>query len=518
MQILPRELQQKFQVIGEPLGEGGMGAVYKARHVDLNRVCVIKVMQGRLQNDTRARNRFLEEAKRGAESIHPNIAVVLDYFVGANGTGCIVMEYIDGENLRDLLSRSGSVEWQLVIDIGIQALSALACLHSRNIVHRDISPDNLMLTNGPGKRVVKLIDLGLTKVLEDAQAAAGTFFFMGKPSFAPPEQFGGLIDARSDIYSLGVVLYQLLTGQLPIRAPDMAGFNAAHGDGVLPRPFAESDPRGRVPEAVRRVVLRALEKDPAKRFQTAQQFADALEHAQASSVATVPELSRTRPIETSQPLPPRANRPHWFRTGVIAALTTAVIIGAVVVRMRQSSVPIIPPQRDPKIMTTAGTVVNVVPPTEPVPSTSGIETPVTKSSAAEVTEGMRLSAGGDIAAAYAAFARAAERDPSNAYAWSNLGGAAAKLGKLDEARHSYDRALAIDPQNWLAHYNLGCLFARNGNREEAFSEVARAVGQLRQQARSKAELESYIRNIRTDDALRTLRTDSRFEALLLASN
>jgi serine/threonine protein kinase len=499
MDILPRELQQKFQILGEPLGEGGMGAVYKARHLELERLCVIKVIQAHLQNNPDVRQRFLGEAKKGAQIIHPNIAMVMDFFVGSNGTACLVMEYIDGDNLRDILEKhDGPLGYAEAVAISIQALAALACLHSKNIVHRDISPDNLMLTN-EAKRVVKVIDLGIAKSLEEGSAVTG--YFIGKWAYAPPEQFRKKVDARSDIYSMGVVLYRLLTKTFPIAGKSFESFYAAHRDNVQPQPFSVTDPAGRVPESIRRLVLKALEKNPDARYQTADEFREALERSLTSAESTV----REEPV----PPTPKPKRRTSVMLSVVAAIL--VIILAVLRLMGPSAAVRLPSQ--PSSLSPAGTDITVTgtQQSSSPPGSPGVLDPT--SARAEVSLGEKLAASGNITGAYAAYHRATAADPSSAFAWANLGAAAAILGKPDEAMKSYQRSLTADPANWLAHYNLGCLLARTGRRDEAFDHLSRAVQQMRLNAKSQSQLDSFIRSVRTDEALKDLRDDPRFDAL-----
>src|SRR6185295_9228410 len=167
MGVLAKEIEATYEVLAK-MGEGGMGAVYKVRHRFFDELRVIKVMQAKMETVGPLRERFLGEAKRGKQLRHPNLAEVLDFSVAADGTSYIVMEFIDGVNLRELLARNGGpLDYRLVVPIAEQALAALGYLHSRRFVHRDISPDNLMLTDlgGPEPRV-KLIDLGIAKSLE----------------------------------------------------------------------------------------------------------------------------------------------------------------------------------------------------------------------------------------------------------------------------------------------------------------------------------------------------------------
>lgn len=295
MSVLP-EIDSRFDVL-EKLGEGGMGCVYKVRHRDLDEVQIVKTLQAHLSANEGLKNRFINEARRGMRLRHPHIAGVHDFAVCADGTGYIVMEFVEGHNLRDILHARGPLPAPMVGQIAIQALDALAYLHSEKFVHRDISPDNLMMTTtADGRLFVKLIDLGISKSLESGQKLTGTGQFLGKVSYASPEQFGGELDGRSDLYSLGVVLYNLLTNAFPFTGANNRELMTA----LLfkpPRTFAEAAPDVKVPEAVQKVVMRALEKDPNARFRDATEFCAAVEEAfDIHDVRTISAV--TRPART----------------------------------------------------------------------------------------------------------------------------------------------------------------------------------------------------------------------------
>lgn len=299
MTTLP-EIDSRFDVLAK-LGEGGMGCVYKVRHRDLDEVQIVKTLQAHLSSNEGLRERFVNEARRGMRLRHPHIAGVHDFAVCADGTGYIVMEYVHGLNLRDLLETKGPLSVPLVGMIAVQTLDALAYLHSENIVHRDISPDNLILTTtADGHPFVKLIDLGISKSLEAGQSMTGTGQFLGKVHYASPEQFGGHVDGRSDLYSLGVVLYRLLTNADPIVGDNWREIISAHLF-QPPRPFEAAAPGIEVPEAAQRVIFRALEKDPDNRYADATEFAAAVEQAFNVHDARHTRPSRTAPATTVVP-------------------------------------------------------------------------------------------------------------------------------------------------------------------------------------------------------------------------
>lgn len=486
MSLLSPEVAQTYELL-EEMGKGGMGAVYKVRHRVFGEVCVIKVMTAELQQSEALRRRFESEAQKGKQLEHPNIARVLNFFVGGNGNPHLVMEHVDGVNLAEVMRRGKPLDPHTVVAIGTQALAALGCMHSRRLIHRDISPDNLMIAkDAAGQLAVKLIDLGIAKSLEGgAPSYTDTGTFIGKFVYASPEQFGDPVDGRSDLYSMGVVLYELLTTALPITGTSFSSFAIAHAS-KPPLSFSETDPHARVPESLRAVVLKALEKLPEKRFQTAEEFAAAL-RATLSSPAVptivIPRIGKTRP--------------RFRELAAAAGLAAALLVGIGVVKWPKKAT-----QADQPPSVSSMTV------------TSAAFDATRNDKAGELLRrGQQLIVEGNARGAYDAFREAQQLDPSNAYAWTNLGAAAALLGRPDEASSAYKAALAIDGSFWLAHYNLACQYARAGQKQDALAQLESAIGHMRRQS-SPAEAETVMKNIRADGALKELRNEPRFHDLV----
>ena len=253
---------------GKPveLGRGAMGVTYKAFDVNLRCPVTLKVISQRYLGDESARLRFLREARAAASVRHPNVASV--FHLGRTGENYFyAMEFVDGETLEKLIKRSGRLEVKLALEIVSQVAAGLEAVHEQKLVHRDIKPTNTMVRlRDDGCATVKIIDLGLAKGVsesgaESAISAPGAF--AGTPEFASPEQFAGVgVDIRSDLYSLGVTLWVMVTGQTPFRGPS-AEVMYQHQHEPLPLQQLKDVPQ---PVVVLLEVL--LEKDPARRFQT----------------------------------------------------------------------------------------------------------------------------------------------------------------------------------------------------------------------------------------------------------
>jgi serine/threonine protein kinase len=272
-------------LIEEKLGEGGMGTVYRALEVQLERQVAIKVLNPDLARNQSIVERFRAEARAQANLMHPNIAVLYAFLV-QDGNAMMVMEYIDGQNIQDIVRQHGPLQVQHAIPWFKQALAGIGAAHRLGIVHRDIKPSNLMVTRAG---VVKVLDFGIAKITVGARSLTSTGTKLGTVFYMSPEQIqAGPVDARSDTYSLGVTLYEMVTARVPFDSDSDFTVQKDHVQTPPPLPtaFAPNIPRG-----IEKIILKALEKNPAERFQTVEEFSAALDNPGAWE-AYVPAFAR----------------------------------------------------------------------------------------------------------------------------------------------------------------------------------------------------------------------------------
>jgi eukaryotic-like serine/threonine-protein kinase len=403
------------------IGQGGMGKVYRARHLALERPVVLKMLKPQLLEDPTLVGRFEREAKAASRLNHPNVIQVLDFGRLENdGTLYIVMEHVQGKDLRLVLRDEWPLGEERLCNIMAQVCSALGEAHVNNVIHRDLKPENIMIeARRDQPDHVKVLDFGIAKILDsDVPGLTRHDVVCGTPQYMAPEQAtGSALDERSDLYAVGVILYQMTTGHLP--------FDGANSMEVLTRHVNEPPvpPRQRqsdapISEPMERLILRALEKDPAKRPQTAEQFREELLAVppQALAVARAATPSRSSPAVPAAKAPPR--RPHrllWLS----AAATAALLVLGIGAALRK------PAGRE-------------------VASTSLVPT--------------------------------AHRDPVLAHELVMQAGDDEQSGRLEAAQDRLEAAIAAEPENAEAHYRLAkLLVATQPLRARAEYELSRKL-------------------------------------------
>jgi len=262
----------KYEVL-ELLGEGGMSAVFLCRHQSLDQLMAIKILHYDRSMSQNSLKRFRQEAKATYQLNHPNLIRLVDFGTAQENVPYLVMEYVAGKTLADLLIEHGRLGIEQFVDIFTQICDGLSYAHSRGIVHRDLKPSNIMLTKGAdGTEQVKIVDFGIAKMalLEKEQQLTGTGDVFGSPPYMSPEQCRGLIpDNRSDLYSLGCVMFEALTGSAPFRGDNPMQTMFMHVEQPVPALKSLTTQSPEALSALEEIVSRLLKKNPAERFQSA---------------------------------------------------------------------------------------------------------------------------------------------------------------------------------------------------------------------------------------------------------
>ena len=315
-----REKIGGYEVLSE-LGRGGMGVVYKAYQVSLNRIVALKVLSEQIAQDKAFVRRFEREAKAAAQLSHPNVVTIHD--IGCEGdTHFIAMECVEGRTISQLLEEHGQLDVALALRITQQVLKALAAAHERGIIHRDIKARNVLIDDAD---CVKVADFGLAKSVEDTTEITNTGALLGTPAYMSPEQcMGETVDPRTDLYGVGVLLYHMLAGRVPFagKTPAEVFHRTVHEPVPAIHQFNSS-----VPEAVWRILQRALSKEPEDRYGSAREMEldveAAVTHYKAAPTAPMPQ-NIGAPAQA-----PRVRRAFWL--GIVGVAVTWTVMGGLAV-------------------------------------------------------------------------------------------------------------------------------------------------------------------------------------------
>jgi serine/threonine protein kinase len=325
--LVGQVVADRYHII-KKLGEGGMGAVYLGEHVKMGRKSAIKVMMASMAHDPDAVARFNREASNASRISHPNVCQIFDFGETSDGLIYLAMEFIEGKSLKDLVEHEGAIPAVRAAHIIRQSADALQAAHDLGIVHRDIKPDNIMLCQGrDGSDVVKVVDFGIARAVggdEEGQKVTKTGLVVGTPEYMSPEQLSGdKLDGRSDIYSLGLVLYRMITGTLPFQA-DSAQETMIKRLTDDPMPLAEARTDIDFPPKLQLVMNTALARSAVERYQQASEFGrDAMDsvagmampstrvqvaHEGATHVMSKEELTQATKAQSSKKAPASKKR------------------------------------------------------------------------------------------------------------------------------------------------------------------------------------------------------------------
>jgi len=285
---------------------GGMGSVYRGRHVLMDKTVAIKVLRPSLAGDDAVVARFSREAKAASRISHPHAVSVTDFGEAENGVVFLVMEYLDGRTLKEAIAKEGPLSLGRAVEIVRQVAGALDVAHGQGVIHRDLKSENIMLVHHNGDEWAKVMDFGIAKIRQPIGGVADAEItqansVVGTPQYMSPEQCSqsGALDARSDVYSLGIIVHEMLTGRLPFTGESATAIMMKQVQDPPPSVLAS---RSELPQAVDQVIKRALAKQPIDRFQSAGELSSAFAEAASAEGAEVPGLAGAAATAANTPV------------------------------------------------------------------------------------------------------------------------------------------------------------------------------------------------------------------------
>lgn len=456
-------IRGRYHILSK-IGVGGMGAVYKAKHTGFDELRAIKVLNSNLTGDAKFLQRFKQEAYITRKLQHPNAVRVEDIDEADDGSPFMVMEYIEGASLMRVMQLGGPLPAARVCAIAKQVAAALEAAHSLGMVHRDIKPDNIVLVQSPDGEKAKVLDFGIAAVREGDKKSVdltGGGFVVGTPTYLSPEQAQGKrgddLDGRSDLYSLGVVMYEMLTGQVPFKADDPMELLIAHIQ-KAPRPIRTVRPDVPIPEPLASLVMRLLQKNRDLR--------------PASAAALIVELTRVEGL-----LPPTAPAYTPWPTVAVPAPGPGAVAGAPALPRPPQS----PPRPAPHTAD-GGTSFYLRPSVWLIAlllvgsamwyhATHRPEELLARHrEAAAEFESKQL-----YSQAEEEYHAALQIDPDDGAMLSALGHVLVEEKKWDDAITALRQATNLQPDDAVAHNNLGVALQTAGDAADAVSEFREAV-------------------------------------------
>jgi eukaryotic-like serine/threonine-protein kinase len=322
-QALIRDGLERYE-IKKLLGRGGMGDVYLGVHRRIQKPVAIKVLNHQYRHNAEVVERFLQEARAASLVRHPNIVDITDYGDTPQGSVYFAMEFLEGDDLARLIRREGRLPWPRARNLLLQLLAALSAAHAQGIIHRDVKPENCLVVKQPdGTELLKVLDFGIAKVIgaDGSNAMTRTGAVMGTVDYMSPEQGQGIaLDARTDVYAVGVIMFEMLAGRVPFVGPSALSVLTQHATAPLPE-LRTIEPAADVPPGIEQIVRRATAKSPADRFASADELAQAIRNEVTGSFP-VTQLAGEAPA-----IPTRSRLPLLVGGGVlgVGAIVAAVI-------------------------------------------------------------------------------------------------------------------------------------------------------------------------------------------------
>ncbi len=479
-------IRGRYRILSR-VGGGGMGEVYKALHTGFDELRALKVISPELMADQTFVKRFKHEAFITRKLQHPNAVRVDDIDEAEDGRPFIVMEYIEGKSLKDLIGQEGPLAAPRVCTIAKQVAAALDAAHQLGMVHRDIKPDNIVMVLAPEGEQAKVLDFGIAKVKEARLGEAGTRMTLtgagvvvGTPQYMSPEQAQGArgdeLDARSDLYSLGVVMYEMLTGQLPFKAETTMEMMLAHMQ-KPPRPLFLVHPGLQIPETLSTLVMRMLQKKRQMRPQSA-----------AALIEEIIRVEKGMPLSALRPAQPPLATPAEAGPRAAPLQAPRTLVGPALPRAPVAQ----PSPAPPAWPAPRPAAVDVS--REPESSPWGRRALIGLLLAGLAWGGWRLAARRPAALAewhrahaqqlekqrlYAQaeqeYRAAAELDPQDASLRAALGNVLIQQNKWDDGVAAYREALRLNPDDPASHNNLGVSLASENNLVDAIAEYREAL-------------------------------------------